>query len=241
MVNEALQKISKVSKVDQAILELTKRFESIDPGKRAQARYDAAKAEFEIADNKLKALRQEVQDLELESKKISQKIESENNRLYSGGVYNAKDADAIDREIKNLKTRSSEVDSRLLELWELLPPAQEEVDRLKEPLEKLQLELDEYAKKYGAVKSEFESKLSKLQTMKESAMQGVDLEIYAKYEQMRVKRGGIGLAIVENGSCTMCNSLIPKHQIEELIAGMTLETCEGCGRYLYLEQVGDRV
>ena len=77
MVNEALNKISQVHKVDQGILELTKRFENIDPGKRAQLRFDNAKAEFDQADGKLKTIRQEVQDLELESKKIAQKMESE--------------------------------------------------------------------------------------------------------------------------------------------------------------------
>lgn len=241
MVNEALQKISQVHKVDQAILELTKRFESIDPGKRAQARFDTAKADFDQADSKLKALRQEVQDLELESKKIAQKIDSENGRLYSGGVYNAKDAEAIDREVKNLKARSSDIDTRLLELWELVPPAQEEADRLKVFVDQFQSELDDYAVKYGAVKTEFDAKLARLNAMRRGALQGCDPDILAKYDQMKSKRGGIGLAIVHDGTCTMCNSVIPKHQLDELAAGLDLETCEGCGRYLYLEPAGDRV
>lgn len=241
MVNEALNKISQVHKVDQGILELNKRFETIDPGKRAQLRFDNAKAEFDQADGKLKLIRQEVQDLELESKKIAQKMESESGRLYSGGVYNAKDAEAIDREIKNLKARSSDIDTRLLELWELLPPAQQEADRLKVFVDQFQAELDDYAIKYGAVKAEFDAKMARLTAMRRGAIQGCDPDILAKYDQMRTKRGGIGLALVQDAACTMCNSVIPKHQLDELAAGLDLEICEGCGRYLYLESVGDRV
>lgn len=235
MINEALRRIAKVQKVDAAILELRRRLAAMDPGAAAQAKRDEAKAAFEEADKRLKALRSELQDLELESKKIEQKIKSETARLYSGGVYNAKDAEAIDREVKNLKARLGGVDERILQLWEEVPPAQEKADRLFEDLKVAEAELEGYLKKYAAVKAEIEAKLAQLLDLRTKAVVGCDPELLAKYDVVREHRHGIGLAPVQDGECGVCHNSIPKLQKERIEEGESLETCEGCGRYLYTE------
>lgn len=235
-MNDALKKVARVQKVDTAILEAKRKFAAIDPGRGVQAARDAAQAAFDEAAAAHKALRTEVEDLELATKGIEQKIESEQKRLYSGGVYNAKDADAIDREVANLKDRRSKNDERILELWELIPPAKQAEETEAEKLKATEAKLAEYRGKYEKVRGEFEAAVAKLNELRAAAIQGVDPSLLAKYEQNRDRRHGIGLALVVDGQCTACNTPVPKKQLGDVVDGHTLQACENCFRFLYVDE-----
>lgn len=234
MLNEELRKLAKVQRVDAAILDLKKRFGALDPGKSSEAKLQAATQAHEAAAGRLKALRSELTDLELEQKKLEQKVESEQKRLYSGGIYNAKDADAIERETANLKGRISKADERILELWELIPPAQAENDEAEKGLAAAKAAHDEYLDKYGKVKAEFETKAKGLIVERAKSLEECDKELLEKYDTMRKKHGGIGISPIVGSECGVCHSTVSKIQKESIEAGRKLEICEGCGRYLYV-------
>lgn len=235
MFNAALNRIARVQKLDIAILELQRRIEHMDPGIAVTKARDEAKKAFEEADANLKKIRGEVADLELEQKKIEAKIKSETARLYSGGVYNVKDADAIEREVANLKERLGRVDARILELWEELPAAEKSAKVAEAEYKEKEAIRDEYVKKYEQVKADIEQKIAQLQAMRPKAIEGCDPGVLEKYERMRKAHGGIGLARVDNDECEICRARVPKPLKEAILSGVDLETCEGCGRYLYIE------
>lgn len=235
MLNEELRKLGAVQKVDAAIVELKRRFAAIDPGGKVSALRNETETTATQSKGHLSSLRGELADLELEQKKLEQKVESEQKRLYSGGIYNAKDADAIEREVKNLKERIGKIDERILQLWEEIPPAEERAEREHSELEKAEGALSEYQQKYTKLKAEYESKLSSLFEKRRQALVGCDEELLSKYEAVRQKKGGIGLSSVADGQCAICRSSIPKIQFESVVAGKALETCEACGRYLYID------
>jgi predicted nucleic acid-binding Zn-ribbon protein len=236
MMNEELKKIAKVQKVDTAIQELKRKFATIDPGRGPMAAVEQAKQELEAKSAAHKALRQEAEDLELSTKGIEQKIESEQKRLYSGGVYNAKDADAIDREIANLKTRRAKNDERLLELWEEVPPAKAEEEVAAEALKAAEARLAEYRTKYDTFRVEFESRMTDLVAKREAVVGSADAGLLKKYEQNRDKRHGVGVSLVVDGLCSACSTPVPKKQLGDVVAGNTLETCQNCARFLYVDE-----
>jgi len=235
-MNEELKKIAKVQKVDTAIHELKRKFATIDPGRGPMAAVEAAKATLEEAANAHRTLRQEAEDLELSTKGIEQKIESEQKRLYSGGVYNAKDAEAIDREVANLKERRAKNDERLLELWEQVPPAKQVEQEAADALKATESRLTEYRGKYDTFKVEFESRMADLVSKREAVVKSVDADLLRKYEQNRDKRHGLGIALIVDGLCTACSTPVPKKQLGDVVAGHSLETCENCFRFLYVDE-----
>ncbi len=237
MINEALKKIGRVQKIDSAALELQRRFSTIDPGRGAQAGLEAARQKLDEAEAAHKAIRTELEDLELKNKGFEQKMASEKNRLYSGGVYNAKDAEAIDKEINNLKDRRSANDDRILQLWDEVEPAKEAVAKAKAEYQTAEAKSKEYADKFNAIKAEFEQKFAQLQEARIKEVVNCDPDILRKYDAMRQKRGGVGLSVVVEGMCTACQTAIPRKQLGDLKTGETLETCENCLRYIYLEEV----
>ncbi|MCH8273794.1 MAG: hypothetical protein IH851_03305 [Armatimonadetes bacterium] len=235
MLSEALRKISRVQEIDSLILELERRFSTVDPGRAAQGRFEAVKAAREQAEASLKRIRSDLADLELESKQIDQKREKERQRLYSGGVYNAKEAEAIERELLLLKERSSHVDDRILALWDEQEPAKTAVDSAMKQFEEAERALDEYLAKYAQVKAEYEAMRGKLLEGRAEATAGCDEELLERYDFMRGKHGGVGIAAVTESECGICHMTIPKLQLQRITGGETLETCQNCGRYLYSE------
>jgi predicted nucleic acid-binding Zn-ribbon protein len=236
MMNEELKKIATVQRVDTAINELKRKFASIDPGRGPMAAVEQAKQELEAKAGAHAALRQEAEDLELSTKGIEQKIESEQKRLYSGGVYNAKDADAIDREVANLKTRRGKNDERILELWEEVPPAKQAEADAAEALKAAEDRLAEYRTKYDTFRVEFDTRMTDLVAKREDVVKAVDADLLAKYQQNRDKRHGIGISLIIDGLCTTCSTPVPKKQHGDVVAGHTLESCENCFRYLYVDE-----
>jgi predicted nucleic acid-binding Zn-ribbon protein len=236
MMNEELKRIAVVQKVDTAIQELKRKFATIDPGHAAEAAVEKAKAKLDEAAEGHARLRREVEDLELATKGFENKIEAEQKRLYSGGVYNAKDADAIDREVANLKTRRSANDERILDLWEQIPAAKEAEDSAMAEHSAARERYQEYKEKYEVFRKEFDVRMSDLVKKREQVIAGVDSNLLKKYEQNRDKRHGIGVAIVVDGLCTACSTPVPKKQLGDVVAGHTLESCENCFRFIYVDE-----
>lgn len=235
-MNEALKKIARVQKVDTAIQELKRKLSTIDPGRGPMAALSDAKQALADAAAAHQALRQEAEDLELATKGFEQKILKEQERLYSGGVYNAKDADAIGREVENLKQRRTKNDERILELWELLPPAKKAEEAAADVVIAAEERLAEYKAKYDIFQKEFEARLADLVERRKEVVAGVDPDLFKKYEQNRDKRHGIGVAIVVDGLCTVCSTPVPKKQLGDIVIGQTLQACENCFRFLYVDE-----
>lgn len=236
MLMESLRQIGRVQKIDSMILELKRRFAAVDPGRAAMSAFEAAKAAADAAEARLKSVRSEIEDLELQSKSIDQKIEKEQARLYSGGIYNAKDADAIDREVKNLRERKSKIEDRLIELYDEIEPATQAYEKASSQLKEEEKKLHEVQKHYAEIEAEFKAKLSALAALRQRETPKCDDSLLKKYDEVRKRRGGIGLAEVVDGVCGACKTAVPKKQLGDLKEGTTLQTCENCLRYLYLPQ-----
>lgn len=235
MLTQALNDVLKLQKIDSEIHELETRFAAIDPGRKLAATVEKARQAKEAAEAKLKEMRQEVEDLQLKTKGIEQKIESEAKRLYSGGVYNAKDAEAIDREIANLKQRRAQADERVLELWELLPTVEKEFNEKLATLQEAEALLEEHRRKYEEVKQKFVTKARALIAKRKEQAARCDPALLEKYEAIRKKRAGIGIAEVVDETCSACGIAVPKAQIDSLKEGDTIETCRNCLRILVLQ------
>ncbi|MER3413648.1 MAG: hypothetical protein C4341_05315 [Armatimonadota bacterium] len=232
MLTQALNDLLKLQKIDTEIHELEARFAAIDPGRKLTAAVKMAREAKDAAEAKLKEMRQELEDLQLKTKGIEQKIEAEAKRLYSGGVYNAKDAEAIDREIANLKQRRAQADERVLELWELLPAVEKDFNEKQALLQEAESLLTQHQAKYEEVKRKFVAKARSLIAKRKEQASRCDPELLERYEAVRKKRAGVGIAEVVDETCSACGIAVPKAQIDSLTGGDCIETCSNCLRIL---------
>jgi hypothetical protein len=57
-------------------------------------------------------------------------------------------------------------------------------------------------------------------------------EYLSKYDRVAKARNGLAVADVPGGNCAACNLAVPPHQLQKVIRGETLETCQSCQRLL---------
>lgn len=128
--------------------------------------------------------------------------------------------------------------------------AEEEIERINSKLNDKKALLAEKDSQQAAKNSEYENLAKDLEEkkdswasliagkrrLKEETASRIRPDIYKKYETIRAKRAGIGLALVRNEACQACNIHIPPQVYILLKKGVDeLMTCPHCHRILYVE------
>lgn len=230
-------KLRKLHLIDQAILEIRKQAATLDPGRRVQAQIDDLKEDLEDKGGKAKALSAELTDLELKQKQIDEKIKKFDKDLYGGSVVNPREVENIQKEIAILKRQRGEMDVRVLELWDLVPPAKEGAAKIQQAIDEMAKELAMHQGKAVQTKHKLEAEFKKRSAERPDAVKEIPRAMLDRYESIRQKNGGIGMAriVLKTGTCEMCGLKLPTKSIEAA-KEERMATCEGCHRLLYYSE-----
>ncbi len=233
MPADDLFKLWKLHEVDSAIVELRAKAAALDPGKKLMAEIKALEAKKAEAEKTYHELHGEQADLELKQKSISDKIKKIDADLYGGKIVNPREVEAFQKDIEMLKKQREDQDGRIMELWELVPPAKKVVDEVDQAIEAKKAELKEYQKKVIAYKGQIEEAFKKKVAERPEAAKGIPPAMLSRYENVRLKHDGIAMTRINKGGfCGTCGT----HLAEKLIEGAKegrIVTCEGCTRILY--------
>lgn len=232
MAGDDIRNLWKLHLIDEAIYEIRARAGALDPGREVIAQIKAATELFDSASSESNSLSGELADLELKQKSIDEKIAKFNKELFGGSVVNPREVENIQKEIDMLKRQRTDMDSRILELWELVPPAKEKADTMKTQIDKLKADLAAHQKKVMAAKGQLEEAFKQKNLERAPAVQKVEPNLLTKYEAVR-KKYGIGMAqITKQGSCGNCGLSLATKVVEFTKEGR-LQSCEQCFRILY--------
>lgn len=219
--------------IDAAIVDIRHKAASMDPGRKIMAEIEKLTAAYEDLNAKAKALSSELADLELQQKGIEAKLKKIDADLYGGKVVNPREVEDLQHQIEALKKQRAKNDERILELWELVPPAEKAAKEAMAPIEAKKKELAEHQKKMLELKKQLETEFKQLQAKRPAAAQAVGAGLLAKYDAIRQKHGGIGMTTVDKkGNCTMCGTLLPKKTVEAALEDKVV-TCDECHRIVY--------
>lgn len=231
-----LRKLWQLHLIDAQLHEIRRRAAALDAGKQIQAELATLSSEFEAKSGHAKTLHAEQTDLELSQKSIDEKLKKIDRELYGGKVVNPREVENLQKEIVVLKSQRSEMDGRILELWEATPPAQQAVEEVQKRIDAKKRDLAEYQKKALQVKAELETQFKERSAQRPIAAKEVPPALLARYEAIRQKHGGIGMARVNKKSgCEACGTNIPTKNVETAKEGK-LVTCESCHRILYASE-----
>lgn len=200
------------------------------------ARIEAAQ---KIADEKTRAsklLSAELTDLELKQKSIDDKVKKFEKDLYGGKVVNPREVENINKEIAMLKKQRGESDVRILELWELTPPAKAQAEAAEKAVEALKGELREFQKGVLAQKTKLEADFKAYSSQRGAAAAAAPPALIARYDAIRNRYGGIGMSrISKKSTCEQCGTSLPTKVVED-VKEDKLVTCEECHRILYYSE-----
>jgi predicted nucleic acid-binding Zn-ribbon protein len=237
MASPDLQRLWKLAQVDYAIEAIKKRAATMDIGQDVAAQIqEQQRLESEEA-QAAKALRSELTDLELNQRGIADKIKKFDKQMYGGSLVSPKEAENLQKEIALLNKQRAGMDERVMELWELVPPAEAKVaDRAKQ-IDVLKQQLTEKRKQAVGVKSQIEEDYKRLMAARPQVANDVrNPTLLAKYESIRQRHAGKGMAeITKSGHCSACGTHQPERTIELLKDGRPT-TCESCHRLLYFTE-----
>jgi predicted nucleic acid-binding Zn-ribbon protein len=175
-----------------------------------------------------------MQDLDLEVNGLSQKIEKNEQRLYSGRVTNPKELANLQEEVASLKRWREKKEEDLLEAM----MATEEAEAALADAQAILTQVSEsWRTNQGELadeQSRLQARLKKLGEQREALVAAVGPEDVASYERLRQRKGGRAVAAVEDGLCHGCRMNPPVSQVQHARSGNELVFCNNCGRILHV-------
>lgn len=193
-----------------------------------------AKSEAEAAEERLRKAQTVVQDLDLEVKGLANKIATEEKKLYSGKVLNAKEAANLQDEVASVRRRHGEREERLLEAMLEAEEAEALVNQKQSELARVEAEWKADQEELKQKQNSLNSTLAELQERRPSMTGGINADELAQYEKLRAKKAGRGIVAVKNGVCQGCGMTLSNNRVQKARAGTQLVYCSTCGRILYV-------
>ncbi len=232
-VPETLTALYAVQQIDTLIQRAKRSQTNLDNGAAASAAAEAANAAAQGKKADLHRLAGDLKDSELKLSTVETKRKSYQGKLYQGTVTNAKELANIEKEIEALGRQQSDFDGRILALMEEVEQAQADssaADAGAHAAEGHRTEvLAAYRSRYDALSLE----LSTLAQQRDSAAALVeDKAVLKRYDDIRAKASGIGIAKIEGDICGGCRMKLSSTLIKTVKEQAQIQTCENCGRLL---------
>ena len=228
------QPLYELQQVDLEIQSVSGRLKEIGATLGENAELKRARKMATGAQAELAKCRAEMHDLDLEVSSLSQKIETNESRLYSGRVTNPKELANLEEELASLKRWREKREEDLLEAM----LATEEAEAT---LSDAQAILTQVSETWGAEQGDLadeqttlQARLEELGERRRSLIAVVGSEDVATYERLRQRKAGRAVAAVKDGICEGCRMNPPSSQVQHARSGSELEFCNNCGRILHV-------
>ncbi len=232
-LRDTLHALLAVQQMDTQMLRAQKTLAGLDTGAQAAADAEAARQAREAAVSALHKAAGEVKDGELKQSAVETKQNLYQQKLYQGAVTNAKELANIEKEIAALGRQRADMDGRILEAMERAETAQAEAERAEIAEKDAEARRESVVAAYQSRRDALQAELSALvRQRKDAVAQVTDPALLKRYEDLRAKPGGVGLAKIENGVCGACHMSLPGGVVRAVKEETAPQTCENCRRLL---------
>ncbi len=234
MPDSGLFSLYKLYRVEAAIVHVAKLQAGIVQKVRAvEAEWRTVKTEFDEVEGQSRKLRAELADLELRQKTMEDKAKKHSAELYSGRVVGVREVKNLEAEIANLKEQRDALDDRILELLDLVPPAEEAAKAVKARLKAKEVALEEAKQQAREELAKLEKEKRAREALRPAAEGQADKALLARYRQIGKHVGGLGMSVVnERNACSACGMEVPIKVLDALDQDRVV-TCESCRRILF--------
>ncbi len=232
-MNPQLEQLVVLQKIDDEIAEL-KTAQEIIPGQ-----IKSGSSALEEKKKRLEDARNEVKNLQEESKKLEMEVQDENDLMAKAkiklpSVKTNKEYTAILAETNAIKEKVAKIEDQELEMMEIL----EEKEKEFPPLEALVKEEDGKFQAYKKQKEEESERIKKEIEEAQGRRQGVIGALEEKwiksYEKVAKLRGGVAVVSLDESVCKGCfQQILPQVVIEVKTSPDIVHQCQHCSRILY--------
>lgn len=236
MASQELQRLWKLAQIDNRITEIRLKAAALDPGRKIMAEIKLLEEEYAAASGLAHALSAEQKDIELQQRSLDDKYNRIEKELYSGKVTSSREVETLEKEKVAIKKQRNGMDDRLLELIDLVPPAQTKAKAVEAKLADAKTRLAARRKQAIEEKAALEADYAKMNAARPVAHKNVTPSLLTRYDNAKQRGNGIGMVdIAKNQTCKGCGTQLPMRTIL-LLKEEKLVTCETCHRILYFTE-----
>ncbi|MEA2509545.1 MAG: uncharacterized protein QOG21_1627 [Actinomycetota bacterium] len=238
MDDGALQRLLDLQSEDSAIKRCEERRRNLPEAvrlKEVSAQLSELQTDSEIARKQLDEITREHHRLEGEIGIGDQKIQKEEQRLFSGAVSNPKELGSLQAEVAMLKRKRSELEDQLLEVMVHKDDATATLESLEKERSEAAQQTEDLQGTVAALTTEIEGELVSHRSTRAEVATSLPDDLLSLYERIRATRGGIGAAALVDSTCQGCHTRLPSKEAEHLRAERGLQRCDNCGRILVVQ------
>jgi predicted nucleic acid-binding Zn-ribbon protein len=232
-LTETLSSLYALQQVDSQIQRAKRAQAALDNGAAATEAAQAAQGEAQRRRTAWQQAAGDLKDSELKLEGVETKRRNYQQKLYQGTVTNPKELANIEREIEALGRQRSDLDGRILELMEQVEQDQAALAAAEAAARQADGHRADVRAAYRSRYDALDLELSALAERRRAAAALVDDQALLKrYDDIRAKAGGVGIARIEGGACGGCHMTLPAGTVKAVKEGAQAQTCENCGRLL---------
>jgi hypothetical protein len=228
-----MDRLLELQEIDSAIDRLQARKRLLEEGgELAAARAAMEEAEGRLGEIRLAldALSREQQRLEHEIESMSRKAEAEEKRLYDGSIANAKELEALQHEIANLRERRSRSEDELLEQLVRRDELEARASAAEAEVERARARVEEIGGDAVRELEQIEADLAGRRAARAAVAPELDEELLALYEELRPQKHGVAAAAIVDGVCQACREKLSAMELDRLKRTDGVKRCEYCRR-----------
>ncbi len=197
--------------------------------------------ELEQKASELSMMVQEISDertsTHKEAKNIEGQVQTENLKVRKwearlNEIRNQREYLALSREVEASKRQNRDLEEQIGELNRKREEFDAKTNELIEQATAVEAEIETERAEVETKTQELEEEKSQLEVKREELLPTVEKAILRKYDFIRKKRAGVGIATVSGGSCQACYMQLPPQLYNVLQRGDSMEQCPSCSRII---------
>ena len=223
----------RLQKVDLELVALRKRLQEVEAGLQDNAALRAAHQRAQEKTITADVARKAQKDLEFELGRVEAKHQQKETRLYGGAIRNSRELEDLQAKVQSLKRRKSRFEDKLLEAMLVCEDAEAEEQQSAARLQNVEQEWQQKQETLGAERDALRARIATLETEAAQRQGELPASVLDSYRYLQPRRGGISVARLQGGNCSVCGIKVTSQRKQAVKAGQ--ETyCDGCGRLLVL-------
>ena len=126
----------------------------------------------------------------------------------------------------------AKLDERVLELYDLIEQQKKSVQEAEERAGQFKERLQHVLAQQKAKADALNAEIAQLTQARDESIKGLPAQLLKQYDNIRVRAGGIGVAVVQDGKCSACHTEVTIYVQRKIREDAEYQHCESCGRFL---------
>jgi predicted nucleic acid-binding Zn-ribbon protein len=235
-VREILLRLHELQAIDSRVLEI-ERSAGVLPEKirELEGELETMRSELGVLNAEVDTKRGEQREIEGQISEESGKHKKWKRRLNE--IKTPREYQALSREVELGERQVRDFEESVLTIMSELEAKQKVIDEKEARLKEREAEVATKVRELRIRQAELSRDAAKIAAGRVEIIKALPENVVKKYEQIRERRNGIGVALVVDGACSGCNVQQRPQQLVELRKYTGLSTCSTCQRILIPEEL----